>query len=147
MSKFPLFLALCVALVYYSAVATENPRLEVLGLGEYAIYSREDVKSSLVSRRVSSGSGYIYYTESVKAAALREKFTIIDGESIVCRFSAQQVFKKLGYQEVSSGEGIHYGYSPRGLDFIKVSGQKINLQVAERGGITIVGWPVILGSF
>jgi len=98
-------------------------------------------------RRVSSGIGYIYYTDSGNAAALRARFTHIDGESIVCHFSAQQVFKKLGYHQVSSGGGISYGYSAKGREFIKSGGRKINLQVAERGGVTVVGWPVILGGY
>jgi len=122
----------------------DNPRLELLGEGEYAIYSREDVRSSLVDRRVASGIGFIYYTTSENAAELRAKFTHIDGESIVLpRISGKQVLKKLGYQEVSKG----YGYSPRGKDFIKVNGQRVNLQVVERNGSTVVGWPVILGAY
>ena len=148
MSKFPLYIALCVALIYYSVATVENPRLEVLGGGEYAIYSREDVGSSLVSRRVSSGIGFIYYCDSGNAAALREKFTHIDGESITLPgASAPQIIHKLGYQQVSRSGDIYYAYSPRAKEFIKSGGKKINLQIAERNGSTVVGWPVILGSY
>jgi len=142
--KFPLFITLCISLIYYSTAVAENPRLEILGDGELAIYSREIVHSPLVTRRVTSGIGFIYYTDSGNAAALRAKFNNIDGESIVLSgISASQIFKTLGYREVSLG----YGYSPRGLDFIKVDGQRINLQVVERNGTTVVGWPVILGNY
>jgi len=131
-------------LIYFSIATAQNPRLEVLGSGEFAIYSREDVRSPLVNRRVVSGIGFIYYTDSVNAATLRTKFNSIDGESIVISGkSAREVFRKLGYREISPG----YGYSPRGRDFIKVDGQRINLQVVERNGTTVVGWPVILGVF
>jgi len=142
--KLPLYIALCVSLLYYSISVTDNPRLELLGEGEYAIYSRDDIHSSLVERRVASGIGYIYYTTSANAPALRTLFTNIDGESIVLpRISGRQVFKKLGYQEVSPG----YGYSPRGRDYIKVDGQRVNLQVVERNNSTVVGWPVVLGTY
>jgi len=144
MSKFPLYLALCISLVYYSLATATNPHLEILGEGEYAIYSREDIASSLITRKVNSGIGFIYYTDSSNASTLREKFDSIDGESIVLSgVTAKEVFKKLGYQEVSPG----YGYSPRAKSFIKVNGQKISLQVVERGNTTVVGWPVVLGSY
>jgi len=153
--KFPLYVALCVSLIYYSFATTANPRLEVLGEGEYAIYSREDVKSSLVDRRVSSGIGFIYYVDSKDVAELRGKFAKIDGESIVISGkSAREIFKKLGYTLVdgrdsstSLGMTSYYGYSPRGLLCIKSGQQKINLQVVERGATTVVGWPVVLGSY
>ena len=148
MCKFPLYIALCISLIYYSVAATENPALEVLGEGTYAVYSRQDVKSVFATRRVSSGIGFIYYADSGNAAALRAKFIHIDGESIEIRNkTARQIFRKLGYREVSSSGDIYYGYSPRGLTFIKSDGQRINLQVVERGGMTVVGWPVILGSY
>jgi len=143
--KLPLYIALCISLIYYSSAAAENPRLELLGSGEYAIYSRENIHSPLVTRRVASGIGFIYYTDSGNAAELRAKFDIIDGESIVlpAAFSAQQIFRKLGYREVSPG----YGYSPRAKTSITSDGQRINLQVASRNNSTVVGWPVILGVY
>ena len=148
MFKLPLYLALCMALIFYSVATTESPRLEVLGHGEYAIYSREDVQSPLVTRRLTSGIGFIYYTNSENAAALRGQFTNIDGESIVLHgTSAPQIIRMLGYNQVSQNDNIYYAYSPRALAFIKSGGQKINLQIVERGGTTIVGWPVILGSY
>jgi hypothetical protein len=134
--------------VYYSVAAMENPHLEILGSGEYAIYSRDDIKSPLVTRRISSGIGYIYYTDSGNAGQLREKFKHVDGESItLSAISAGEIFRQLRYIQVSSTDNIYYGYSPRGLGFIKSGGQKINLQVAERNGVTVVGWPVILGGY
>ena len=146
---FPLYIAVCVSLVYYSVAMASNPRLEVLGAGEYAIYSREVVTSPLVTRRVASGIGFIYYADSADVAELRAKFDVIDGESIVLDGAvfAREVFKKLGYNQTSSNGGIYYGYSPRALAFIKTSGQKVNLQVVERNGSTVVGWPVILGGY
>jgi len=148
MAKFPLYIALCVALIYYSFAAASNPQLETLGEGEFAIYSRQDVSSPLVTRRISSGIGFIYFTHSSNAAALRAKFDYIDGESIVIpHMSGQEVLRRLGHREVSYSNGIWYGYSPRARSFIRANGQRINLQVVERQGTTVVGWPVILGVF
>lgn len=148
MVKLPLYIALCVALVYYSFAAAENPRLEVLGKGTYAIYSRQNISSSLILRRVSSGIGFIYYTDTSSAAALRTKFNNIDGESIQLQGpTVRQIFRKLGYKEVTSSGDIYYGYSPRGRSTIKSDGRRINLQIAERNGVITVGWPVILGTY
>ena len=148
MAKFPLYIALCVSLIYYSLATAANPRLEILGEGEYAIYSREDIRHHLIDKKISSGIGFIYYTNSANAVALRTQFDNIDGESIMLRgLSAKEVFKKLGYSEVSASGDMYCGYSPRGLTFIKNGQKKINLQVVERANSVVVGWPVILGSY
>jgi hypothetical protein len=94
------------------------------------------------------GIGFAYYMDSKHAEQVRESFNNIDGESIVLRgVSASEVFGKMGYEVVKTSAGIYYGYSPRGKEFIKLGRDKINLQVVERNGSTVVGWPVILGVY
>jgi len=144
MFKFFLYIPFCICLIYVSFVNTHDPALEVLGAGEYCIYSRDVVTSNLITKRIDSGIGYIYYCDSSDAAALRPLFKKIDGESIILEnCSMQRVYKILNYKKV----GSHYGYSNRGRAFIKDGNTKINLQVVQRGDVTVVGWPVILGSY
>lgn len=153
MFKFWLYIALCLSLIFYSYSTNTNPKLEVLGAGELSIYSRQDVESALIKRRVETGLGFIYYIERRDAEEVRSLFTQIDGESIALGdgVSAQSILAKLGYKIVStSNDGVMqvtYAYSARDSSFILSGEQKINLQIAERNGIVTVGWPVILGSY
>jgi|GEM_PF-1112488 len=152
--KFILYLTLCVCLIFIGLNNVGEPPLEVLGSGEYCIYSRDAVESPLIEKRIDSGIGFMYYCKSSDAAKLRPLFTVIDGESITLEnYSAAKVFKILNYKKISSSYivesagGIYYGYSNKGLSFITYGSVKINLQVAVRGSVTTVGWPVILGGY
>ena len=153
MPKFILFGTLCVALVAQHFLVMENPQLETLGAGDFFIYSREVVVSPLVLERTDVGFGFIYRARSENAAELRAKFNHIDGESLLLdkQMSARDVLWLLGHektsQQTSAGMVVTYGYSGRGRDFIVAGGERVNLQIVERGGRTKVGWPVILGSF
>jgi len=151
--KFIAFTTLCVSLVVFHFGTLSNPELEVLGEGEFSIYSRQVVGSPLIERVTNIGIGFIYTTSSRNAVQLRAKFTQIDGESIILdNFKdPQKILDILGYTQVSTQDmgGLHtvYAYSGRGRDFITSNGQRINLQIAVRAGRVTVGWPVILGSY
>jgi hypothetical protein len=150
--KFCIFAAACVCLIYYSLTVHTNPTLESLGAGEYTIYSRENVQSNLVTRRIDTGLGFMYFTHSQNAAALRALFRNIDGESItLTNINARTILKKLNYSRVSTSfDGIMqitYAYSNRGHQFITVNNSRVNLQIAETHNRVTVGWPVILGTF
>ena len=151
--KFVLFSALCVSLIFHHFATLSNPRLELLGDGDFSIYSREVITSPLVHSVTNIGIGFVYTTTSSNAAALRAKFNQIDGESIVLSTFKEpsRILALLGYTKVSTQtlSDLHtiYAYSGRGRDFITSEGTRINLQIAVRGDRVTVGWPVILGSF
>jgi len=153
MIKLILFSTLCVILIFYHFETLSNPRLELLGCGEFSIYSREVITSPLITNTTNIGFGFIYTTHSSNANALREKFNIIDGESITLSnfICPQDILTQLGYTQISyqRGGGLFtiYAYSNRGRDFIRKTDHRINLQIAVRGGRVTVGWPVILGSY
>ena len=126
-----------------------NPRLEVLGAGEYCFYSTDNVNGKQITRKIQNGAGYIYYCDGENAGGLRTLFTNIDGESIALQnINTARVFKILNYKRVSADtHGNIYGYSNRGRAYIRSGNKKINLQVSVRGDIVTVGWPVILGGY
>jgi hypothetical protein len=111
--------------------------------GEYCIYSRDNVESTLISRRVSSGLGYIYYCDSANAVKLRRKFKSIDGESIVItnEINAEQVLQKFALHKVSdSFDGIYR--------IITAKNERCGtVQIVVRRNDIVVGFPVILGSY
>ena len=156
MFKFFPYIALCICLIYVSFASQTNPALEVLGQGEYCIYSSNDISNkpsatALITKRINSGIGYIYYCKSSNATTLRPLFTKIDGESLTLnntKLSARTILNRLKYNSITSDiEGNTYGYSNRGKAYIKNGKAKINLQISIRNNTTTVGWPVILGSY
>ena len=42
---------------------------------------------------------------------------------------------------------VLYAYSDKIKDSVKVDDQLVNLQIACKDSITVIGWPLILGSF
>ena len=156
MFKFFLYIALCVCLIYVNFANQRDPALEILGQGEYCIYSRDNILLNptavdLIIKRIESGIGYIYYCKSQDAKTLRPLFFKIDGESLsLCNTSqsANTILRKLKYKAVSSDiSGNLYGYSDYGKTFVKNGNKKINLQISIRNNTTTIGWPVILGSY
>jgi len=143
--KISLYITLCVCLIIASIYRDDHVKLETLGSGEFAIYSTQDIQSPLVDRRIQTGLGFIYFTHSSNANQLRQKFTQIDGESIRLDRpkTSSQIFRLLNFQKLCN----NYGFSNKMPVHITANGQRINLQVSNRNGVTTVGWPVILGSF
>jgi len=148
--KFLVFAAVCISLVFYHFATMDNPRLELLGAGEFRIYSRQDVDSPLVTNRISIATGFIYVTCASNAAELRDKFTQVDGESITLanHMSARDVLSRLGHvlvdQHTSAIMQTTYAHSNRHRASVRNGNYRVNLQIIERGGVTTVGWPVIL---
>jgi len=152
--------------VFHSiASPSGNPRLEILGSGEYSFYSTETISSDLIIKTVNLGFSNIYVCNSKDANKVRALFTNIDGESISIANvkNIQAILRKLNYDAVArfckagsyrkisqsniAGHQIIYAYSPRAAAYITDNRQKINLQIAQSSNALIIGWPVILGSF
>ena len=148
-----MFVAVCASLVFYHFSTLGNPQLETLGSGTVQIFSRERIDSPLVKNRQDLGFAFVYTTSSANAAALRAKFSVIDGESITLDTpkSVREILRALGhtYMFSQSINQLHvtYAYSGRNRDFVTKGRERINLQIAVRGNTVTVGWPVILGSF
>jgi hypothetical protein len=129
-------------LIIYAVALPVKPALYEYS-GEYCIYSRENVRSPLISRRVNSGLGFIYHCDSKKAQKLRGKFKSIDGESIVITDSIKyesilQRFALHIREEINDGiyHTIYAGNERYGT-----------VQIVVRKNDIVVGYPAILGSY
>jgi len=144
---------MCASLVVWHFETVSNPRIEVLGSGQFRFYSRERIHSPLIYGTIQIATGFIYITTSDNAPLLRRKFSQIDGESLTLDYakSKREILHILGYTAVSTQNNsvmqITYAYSGRGLSFIRSGRDRINLQISNRSGVVTVGWPVILGSY
>ena len=151
--KFCIFLSLSICLIFYGVITPRQFGLENYFAGEYAFYSTDLVESPLVTRRQELGFSFIYFTRSEDAAELRRLFTRIDGESITLdiKQSTSEILKKLQARQVSRDRigdlTTIYAYSPKVPTYIIVDGERINIQIAQANNRTLIGFPIILGSF
>jgi hypothetical protein len=130
--------------------------LETLGDGTFAFYSTDRVESPLVTDTIDLGFAFIYECKSADAAKVRALFNRIDGESIRLENyggNTNRILKSLRARAVTASDFGTYAYTPKIKAFItmtKSSGAgnaHINLQIVQNQDVTIVGWPVILGSY
>lgn len=48
---------------------------------------------------------------------------------------------------LDSGASVIYAYTDKIKKFVQVNGKKVNIQLAHYDEYSIIGWPLILGSF
>lgn len=138
-----------ISLCFYSVFAPSHIELDKIGQGLYSFYSTENVESDYIIRRVDLGYSYIYECESENATFLRKQFTKIDGESlrIEGREPVRPILKKFNARPIADTNYGIFAYTPRHSKYIYEGGRKINLQIVRNNEYTIIGWPVILGSY
>ena len=102
---------------------------------------------------IPSGNGYIIKCDSTCSHALltqlnKNKVLGVSFEIPNCDFNTltQKLNLQLICSQIVEDIVFVYGYSPRLSKFITVDGEKINIQVAKRGDIVKVGYPLILDS-
>ena len=77
----------------------------------------------------------------------------LDGDMnyVECECAPEYVISTLALDNLRrirvDDEIIYEGYTNRLINYRVVNGNKINIQIACRGGITIVGYPLIYDSF
>ncbi len=75
------------------------------------------------------------------------------GESIIAQNlevgSAIKVLKArvVKTECLEDGTNVIYAFTSLINDKVKVDGENVNLQIATRNDTTVIGWPLILGSF
>lgn len=75
------------------------------------------------------------------------------GESIVVQnFEVGSAIKVLNARVIKTecledGTNVIYAFTTLIDDKVKVDGENVNLQIATRNNTTVIGWPLILGSF
>lgn len=149
-----IFITICACLVFAGITNPHNPTLEILGEGEYSIYTTQYITSPLINKTRDLGYAYIYTFPSKNAEVIRPLFSHIDGESLLLtntQKTTDWVLNKLNYKTVSqttmNSTTIIYAHSPRAKTFVRDGNKKINMQISRTENTLIIGWPVILGSY
>lgn len=140
MKKILIFLCIVMVLFYVNQTKS-NFSLKDYFTGKMSYYTQNSVSNTSINL------GFCYLSENIN------KHSIIVGESIVVEnLEISTALKILKAKIIEKGyldnkTTVIYAYSPLITSQIKSKKNKVNLQIAINNNATIIGWPLILGSF
>ncbi len=108
--------------------------------GEYYVYTEQQVNTSSINL------GSCYMTKDVEAKdCVGESLLIYNFEPVSAL--KQLSAKIIKTEKLKGGPTVLYAYSPLISRTVEIEGEKVNLQIANYNTYSVIGWPVILGSF
>lgn len=136
-----ILIAIVVIFVLLSNVdAKQNFSLLNYFSGEYYAYSLEQENSN------SLYLGFCYETQDkVVNKKIGESIVVKNLEPIEAINKLKAKIVKTEY--LDDGTTVIYAYSSLINDRVEINGLVVNLQIAHKQDYSVVGWPVILGSF
>lgn len=112
--------------------------------GDYCYYTKEDVSAN------SQNLGFAYLNVGTQ---LNKSSKVLVGESVsVKNLEIESALKSLKAKVVKTeylddGTIVIYAYTKLINKQVQVDNKFVNIQIAEKDGNSVVGWPLILGSF
>ena len=107
--------------------------------GEYTVYTSTKGKESV-------NLGFCYMSTNVLTEnVIGESVKIENFEPISGLKTLKAKIVKTEYLE--NGTTVIYAYTNLINDSVKIENKKVNIQVAHKDEYSIIGWPLILGSF
>ena len=140
MKKFFVVIAVFLVLICTKEVKNDFTLLDYFS-GEYTTYSQTAQGENCVNL------GFCYMQNEII-----EKENLI-GESLkISNFEPIDALKQLNAKVVKTeyldnGTIVIYAYSSLIKDKVEVDNKNVNLQIAQYENYSIIGWPLILGSF
>ena len=136
-----LMVVICVALILMFTVnERENFSLLDYFSGEYTVYTSNKNEENAVDL------GFCYIGDKKMSNSILGES--IEVENIEPLEALKSLNAKIVKTEVlENGTTIIYAYSGLINKNVLVFNKKVNLQIAIRDDITIIGWPLIMGSF
>ena len=140
MKKFLVVIVMFAVLMCSKNVENDFSLLDYF-FGEYTSYTEEMCDSN------SLNLGFCYMQNG------KDNSAELIGESLkIYNFEPIDALKKLDAQVVKteclgSGVVVLYAYTDKICDYVEIDNQKVNLQIANNNEYTVIGWPLILGSF
>ena len=140
MKKFFVVIAMFLVLICSKNVENDFTLLDYFS-GEYTAYTEEKCCEN------SLNLGFCYMQNDTVDNKL------LVGESLkIYNLEPIDALKKLKAKLVKtecldSGVVVLYAYTNKINDFIEVDNRKVNLQIANNDEFSVIGWPLVLGSF
>ena len=120
----------------------ENEDISLLDYfdGEYVAYSNEP----LSERCVDLGCCYMNYG-AVDGMVIGESITV---ERLEIASAIESLSAKVVKTEVlNDGTNVIYCFTDKIDCNVMLDGKRVNIQIAEKDEYSVIGWPLILGSF
>lgn len=138
MKKF--FIVIIMFLILASSFQTRDFSLLDYFDGDYTAYTEISTNENSVDL------GFCYMQRNLE----NKKYLV--GESLkVYNFEIGSALSKLKAKvvktEVVNDEVVIYAYTSLIKDNVKVENKLVNLQIASKNDYSVIGWPLILGSF
>ncbi|MCQ2564341.1 MAG: YwmB family TATA-box binding protein [Clostridia bacterium] len=118
---------------------TNNFSLTKYFIGDYFCYTEDKIADESINL------GPFYETAELKTTnPLGESMVVENFEPLA---ALETLDADLISTEIIGSAVVMYAYTPLIKDYKLVAGNKINLQIANYDNYSVIGWPLILGSF
>lgn len=137
-----LFVVIVVFLILIGNVGVKNnfTLLDYFG-GEYYAYSNSPISNHYIFL----GSCYMNIGEVNSNDIVGESMIIENFEPIA---AIEELNGKIIFTEfLDTGASVIYAYTDQIGRYVNVNGEKVNIQIAQYNDYSVIGWPLILGSF
>ncbi len=137
-----LVIIFCLTFIFLSGQPKNNFTLLNYFKGDYSAYT----ETAVLEDNIFLGSCYLNKGRI-------DDLDLLVGESMVIKnLEAGAVIKLLKAnvvktESLGSGAVVIYANSPLINKSVRISNQKVNLQIAVYADYSVIGWPLILGSF
>lgn len=137
-----LFVVIVVFLILIGNVGVKN-NFTLLDFfdGEYYAYSNSPISNHYIFL----GSCYMNIGEVNSNDIVGESMIIENFEPIA---AIEELNGKIIFTEfLDTGASVIYAYTDQIGRYVNVNGEKVNIQIAQYNDYSVIGWPLILGSF
>ena len=137
-----LFVVIVVFLILIGNVGVKN-NFTLLDYfdGEYYAYSNSPISNHYIFL----GSCYMNIGEVNSNDIVGESMIIENFEPIA---AIEELNGKIIFTEfLDTGASVIYAYTDKIGRYVNVNGEKVNIQIAQYNDYSVIGWPLILGSF
>ena len=137
-----LFVVIVVFLILIGNVGVKN-NFTLLDYfdGEYYAYSNSPISNNYIFL----GSCYMNIGEVNSNDIVGESMIIENFEPIA---AIEELNGKIIFTEfLDTGASVIYAYTDQIGRYVNVNGEKVNIQIAQYNDYSVIGWPLILGSF
>ncbi len=137
-----LFVVIVVFLILIGNVGVKN-NFTLLDYfdGEYYAYSNSPISNHYIFL----GSCYMNIGEVNSNDIVGESMIIENFEPIA---AIEELNGKIIFTEfLDTGASVIYAYTDQIGRYVNVNGEKVNIQIAQYNDYSVIGWPLILGSF
>lgn len=109
--------------------------------GEYTVYTNQELNENSVFL------GTCYMTSKVSETKNKIGESVKTNNTELVSFLKDLDADIIKTESLDCGAVVISAYSPKIDKTIEIDNQKVNLQIASYDDYSIIGWPVILGSF